>query len=126
VETTVRNGLGETLLVAGKARLAATHVTAALELAEQTGHRDEQARAQHALAQAHAALGDHDRAHRHLHEAFRLYRALGVPEAEQIRSRLQVVPAEDPVPRAGLRGESQSVRDGDVHQVAPFCGAQEA
>src|SRR5439155_24137364 len=86
VETNVRNGLGEALLAAGQPRQAAAHHAAALALAERTGDRDEQARAQRALAETHAVLGDADRAHRHLREARTLYAALGVPEAEQIRA----------------------------------------
>jgi tetratricopeptide (TPR) repeat protein/transcriptional regulator with XRE-family HTH domain len=96
-ETTVLNGLGEALVAAGRAHGAPSRHRAALELAGQTGDAHEAARAHQGLAAAHAALGQQDRALAHARIALDRYRALGVPEADEV---LAAHPDADAVPAA--------------------------
>lgn len=61
----------------------------ALALAEQLGNRDLKARAHDGIARAHATLGDIDAARPHWWEALAIYRHLGIPEANEVRARLE-------------------------------------
>ncbi len=87
-EVEALNDLGETLVAAGHADDARAEHTAALAVAEQIGDRYEQARAHYGLGCAHAAAGGTDPARRHWQQALAIYAGLGVPEADEVRSRL--------------------------------------
>ncbi|MEV0029478.1 BTAD domain-containing putative transcriptional regulator [Nocardia sp. NPDC050793] len=82
------NGLGETARAAGDPLRALTEHTAALRLAEEHGNRSEQARAEEGLARTHHALGDTVRARHHARRALAGWRALHVPDAEDVREFL--------------------------------------
>ncbi len=87
-EACALNGLGEAAHAAGRPADALTHHTAAHDTAADIGDRDQQARAHTGLGQAHHSLGEPDRARQHYQHALTLYTDLGLPEADQIRSRL--------------------------------------
>jgi tetratricopeptide (TPR) repeat protein len=89
-ESITLNGLGEALLALGQPGQACTEHAVALELANRTDYKPEQARAQDGLGRAYHAAGDHERARAHWEQALALYTELGVPEAEQIRAQLAV------------------------------------
>jgi hypothetical protein len=75
----------------------------ALATADETGARDQQARAHAGLGQAHHQLGDPDGARRHYEHALALYSALGSPVAEKIRAHLTAIDQK--------RSSSPKVRD---------------
>jgi tetratricopeptide (TPR) repeat protein len=87
------NGLGEAAHTAGRPADALTHHTAAHTLAAENGEREQQARAHTGLGHAHHSLGDPARARHHYQEALALYTDLGLPEADQIRTHLNTLPA---------------------------------
>ncbi|MFD6393330.1 tetratricopeptide repeat protein [Nocardia sp. NPDC060259] len=82
------NGLGETARAAGDPQRALADHTAALRLAENHGNRSEQARAEEGLARTHHDLGDTDLARHHARRALAGWRALQVPDAEDVREFL--------------------------------------
>ena len=83
------NRLGAALLADGQPADALTQHTYALNLAGQAGSRStDVARAHDGLAHAYHAAGDPDRARHHWREALKLYAALDVPEAGQVRAQL--------------------------------------
>ncbi|HUD37586.1 MAG TPA: BTAD domain-containing putative transcriptional regulator [Streptosporangiaceae bacterium] len=82
------NSLGEALAGAGLTAQSRAKHEAALELADRSGHKYEQARAHDGLARGYQADGDTARAHRHWEGALSLYTDLDTPEASQVRSRL--------------------------------------
>ncbi|WP_327280888.1 MULTISPECIES: tetratricopeptide repeat protein [unclassified Streptomyces] len=73
------------------ARAAAEHDTA-LTLAREFSYLPEQARAHAGLAHVHRDLGRIGGAHDHARQAFDLYTALAVPEAEEIRTFITDLP----------------------------------
>ncbi|WP_440107689.1 BTAD domain-containing putative transcriptional regulator [Streptosporangium sp. H16] len=85
-EAAALNGLAE---AAGDPARAAEEHAAALALADVTRNRPERARAHDGLARAHLALGRSGQAGEHGRLALRLYRELGVPEAEEVRALLK-------------------------------------
>jgi DNA-binding SARP family transcriptional activator/tetratricopeptide (TPR) repeat protein len=87
-EAEALNGLGETLSQAGLPGQARAHHHDALTLASQTGSRYEQARAHDGLARGYHATGDHGQARHHWQHALAAYTDMGVPEAGQVRARL--------------------------------------
>jgi len=87
-EAEALNGLGEALSAAGQPVQARTHHRDALALACQTGGQYEQARAHDGLARTYHATGDPGQARHHWQQALILYIDMGVPEADQIRDRL--------------------------------------
>lgn len=87
-ESWALNGLGEAATAAGDPVTAVTHHTAALAIATDLDDRKQTARAHAGLAQAHQALGDPDRGRRHYRRALALYTGLGIPEADELRTRL--------------------------------------
>ena len=82
------NSLGETLQATGQAEAARAQHAAALTLATEAGDRYEQARAHTGLADAHHATGDSDQARHRWCHALTLYTDLGVPDANDVHSRL--------------------------------------
>ncbi|MEU8612801.1 hypothetical protein AB0C29_32905, partial [Actinoplanes sp. NPDC048791] len=68
--------------------------TAADAIAADIGSRDQQARAQAGLGEAHRALDEPAAARAHLRRALRLYTELGMPAAERIRVRLAALSAD--------------------------------
>ncbi|MEU8384611.1 tetratricopeptide repeat protein [Streptosporangium sp. NPDC048865] len=87
-EIDARNDLGETHLAGGQAGQARHQYVLALDLAGQLGDRYQQARAHDGLARAGKADGDIDRARHHWRQALDLYRALDVPEADEVAAHL--------------------------------------
>jgi tetratricopeptide (TPR) repeat protein len=77
----IHNTLGETHRDAGAPTLAIVNHRASLAVADRIGNRLQRARAQEGLGEAYAALGDIGRAQRHLEEAEREYRYMGIPVA---------------------------------------------
>jgi DNA-binding SARP family transcriptional activator/tetratricopeptide (TPR) repeat protein len=82
------NGIGAALRAAGQPEQARGNHADALTLAAEIGDRYEQAQAHDGLALAHQAAADPDGARRHWQLAYRLYRDLGVPEADAVGRRL--------------------------------------
>jgi hypothetical protein len=82
------NGLGAALLGSTLPGQARAQHSAALDLASQSGDRYEQARALAGLARSYQAAGDPGRAGHHWRRALARYTDLGLPEADDIRSRL--------------------------------------
>jgi tetratricopeptide (TPR) repeat protein len=87
-EAETLNDLGHTLRAAGRAGDALADHQRALALAGRFGYPYEQARAHAGLGHAYQALGRHDRARDHWREALDRFTRLGVPEAAEIRARL--------------------------------------
>jgi tetratricopeptide (TPR) repeat protein/transcriptional regulator with XRE-family HTH domain len=83
------NNLGQVLLAAGHPGQARAEHTRALALASQTGARYEQARAHDGLGNACQAAGDRSQAREHWRQALAIYSAIGVPEAQTVRGRLE-------------------------------------
>ncbi|HZE38161.1 MAG TPA: BTAD domain-containing putative transcriptional regulator [Stackebrandtia sp.] len=79
---------GRTLSAVGDAVAALAELQEGLSLAARDGHRYEQARAEHSLAECHAALGDRVAAEAHLREAVDVYTAIGAPIARELRRSL--------------------------------------
>jgi hypothetical protein len=63
---------------------------AGLDAATRAGDEYEKARAHDGLARAYQASDDPGSARRHRQEALAIYNALGAPEAEQVRTQLDV------------------------------------
>jgi DNA-binding SARP family transcriptional activator/tetratricopeptide (TPR) repeat protein len=82
------NSLGEAAHAAGDPTGALTHHTAALTVATDIGDRDQQARAHTGLGHAHHTLKRPAQARHHYQSALTLYTALGLPQADQIRTHL--------------------------------------
>ncbi|MFF5229786.1 ATP-binding protein [Dactylosporangium sp. NPDC000521] len=95
-ESWARNGLGEAAMTFGDASTALTHHAAALAAATIAAARDQQARAHLGLGNAHEALHDLSSARAHHEEAVRLFTDLGMPEADDLRTRLPAPPEEGP------------------------------
>ncbi len=87
-EAAALNGLGRAFLATGQPEDARAQHTAALSTASQIGDAHEQARAHHGLGDAYRASGDEPQARHHWEQAFKLYDALGVPEASKVRAQL--------------------------------------
>jgi DNA-binding SARP family transcriptional activator/tetratricopeptide (TPR) repeat protein len=87
-EAAALNGLGRAFLAAGQPEDARAQHAAALGTASQIGDAHEQARAHHGLGDAYRASGDEPQARNHWQQSLKLYDALGVPEASQIRVQL--------------------------------------
>ena len=88
IEADALNGLGDVLLATGQVGDARTYHGAALRLASEIGDMYRQARAHDGLGRSCDAAGDSGEGRRHWEQALALYTELGVPEADQIRSRL--------------------------------------
>jgi tetratricopeptide (TPR) repeat protein len=84
----VLNSLGEDAIAAGRPADALTEHAEAREIAADLGTRDQLARARAGLGHAHAALGAADEARENYRQALVLYTSLGLPEADDIRTRL--------------------------------------
>jgi DNA-binding SARP family transcriptional activator/Tfp pilus assembly protein PilF len=87
-EAAALNGLGRAFLATGQPESARAQHAAALGTASQIGDAHEQARAHHGLGDAYRASGDERQARDHWQQALKLYDALGVPEASQVRAQL--------------------------------------
>jgi tetratricopeptide (TPR) repeat protein/transcriptional regulator with XRE-family HTH domain len=87
-EAVALNRLGEVHLADGRPGDARDQLSAALGLATENGNRLEQARARDGLGHAYHALGDAAEASRHWQEALAIYTDLDIPEAAQVRARL--------------------------------------
>lgn len=81
-------GIAAALLALGQYRAAATHYESALGLSRAGDHPYEQARALDGLGHAHQLAGEAATAAEHWRQALAGYTALGVAEADQLRSRL--------------------------------------
>nr|MDT0663186.1 tetratricopeptide repeat protein [Micromonospora sp. DSM 115978] len=95
-ETWALNGLGEAAHAAGHAADSLTHHTAALAIATSTGDRYQQARAHTGLGTAHQRLADIARAREHYQQSLSLFVDLGMPEADEIHTRLTTLDVADP------------------------------
>jgi len=91
-EAVALNRLGEVHLADGRPGDARDQLTAALGLATENGNRLEQARACDGLGHAYHALGDAAEASRHWQEALAIYTDLDIPQAAQVRARLDGEP----------------------------------
>jgi DNA-binding SARP family transcriptional activator/Flp pilus assembly protein TadD len=89
-ETDALNGLGGVSLALGQPRQARIIYAAALSLAIQIEEKHDEANAHHGLGKAYAAIGDSRKASHHWQQALTLYTSLGAPEADQVRTRLNV------------------------------------
>jgi tetratricopeptide (TPR) repeat protein len=87
-EARALNNLGEIQHVAGQLRQALVQHTAALTLATQIVDRHEQARAHNGLAHTYCTTSESDLARHHWQQALTLYTNLGIPDADDIRTRL--------------------------------------
>lgn len=94
-EAWVLNGLGEAAHSAGRAADALPHHTAALTAATDTGNREQQAHAHTGLGRAHHTLNSPALARHHYQQALSRYTDLGLPDADEIRTRLDHLAALD-------------------------------
>lgn len=86
-EASALNGLGDAMLALGDTTAAIEHYDTALGVAAGAGGRDQEARAHAGLSDAHRQAGDGENACLHHERALALYQELGMPEAEELRSR---------------------------------------
>lgn len=84
------NGLGETARATGDPSMAITTHTEAHRHAGDIGDRNERARANAGLGHAYRDLGDPHQAREHWQRALALYEELGAPEADGIRTLLDM------------------------------------
>lgn len=96
LEAEALNGFGETLRAFGKTDDAKRCFESALALAGEAGHRYEQARALRGIAHTMGAASHPDQARQHWQNALAIYTDLGVPEAEEVRTRLADLDATQP------------------------------
>jgi DNA-binding SARP family transcriptional activator len=92
-EITMLRKLAEAQRAAGQLAAAKAGLTVALRLAAETGNTYEEAGVHRDLAESHHDAGVGEQARYHWQQALTLYTELGAPEAEQLRSRLEVQPA---------------------------------
>jgi tetratricopeptide (TPR) repeat protein len=92
------NGLGEAAHTAGRPADALNHHAAAHTIALDVGDREQQARAHTGLGHAHHTLDHPDQASHHYQHALTLYADLGLPQADQIRTRLAAIDNGSPEP----------------------------
>jgi tetratricopeptide (TPR) repeat protein len=92
-EANALNGLGEAAHTAGNTSAALAHHNAAHTAATDTEDSEQQARAHTGLGDAHRTLDDPAVARHHYQQALTLYTDLGLPETEQVRSRLDALSA---------------------------------
>lgn len=95
------NGLGEAAQLAGSSATAVRLHTDARRIATDVGARHQQARAHAGIGHAHRTLGDTDLARAHYERAHVIYTELDMPDAEDMRARMEETPA--PTPRAAQR-----------------------
>jgi tetratricopeptide (TPR) repeat protein len=89
-ETWVLNGLGEAAHATGRFGEARGYFDAAAAIAAEIGLRDQEARAHAGLALAHQSLDQSEQARVHNEKALTWYADLGMPEADEIRTRMGV------------------------------------
>ncbi|MEU6186300.1 BTAD domain-containing putative transcriptional regulator [Nocardia sp. NPDC047038] len=94
-EASALNGLGETDRTAGDPGTATEQHGTALTLADEVLNLPERARANDGLARAYRDLGDVGRAREYAGTAMSLYANLGVPEADDMRVFLDILPDSD-------------------------------
>jgi tetratricopeptide (TPR) repeat protein len=87
-ETYALNGVGDALRDLGDHEGALAAHRDACELARHTDERAEHARGLDGIARGLHATGDHEAARRHWQEALELYAELGVPQADDVKTRL--------------------------------------
>jgi tetratricopeptide (TPR) repeat protein/transcriptional regulator with XRE-family HTH domain len=90
-ESVALNSLGEVVQGAGRYVEAIAHHTAASTVALEVDLPFEQARAHACLGDTYLALNRPEQARCHYNQALALYQDLDVPEADQVRSRLDAV-----------------------------------
>ncbi|GAA3824179.1 BTAD domain-containing putative transcriptional regulator [Sphaerisporangium flaviroseum] len=95
-EACALNGLGDARSHGGAPADAVERHTAALNLAIDIGERDEEARAHDGLGHAYHALDDLASARSHWRQALSAYTELGVPAADDIRTRLDTLDTNPP------------------------------
>jgi tetratricopeptide (TPR) repeat protein len=88
IEITALNGLGNTALLTGSPEDALKYHLRALDNAREANDRRRQADAHDGLGHAHHSLGHRRSALCHWRQAFDLYAAVGAPQAEAVRARL--------------------------------------
>jgi DNA-binding SARP family transcriptional activator/tetratricopeptide (TPR) repeat protein len=86
---TLRN-LSQALHGAGQPTAARAELETALRLAAETGHAHHQAGAHYDLAESQHLAGQGKQARYHWQQALSLYTQLGAPEADHVRSRLNI------------------------------------
>jgi tetratricopeptide (TPR) repeat protein len=87
------NGLGEAAGAAGRPADALAHHTAACAIADEIGSAGLRARAHAGVGRAYHALGQRARARHHYERALALYTELSMPEADDVRARLDALAA---------------------------------
>jgi tetratricopeptide (TPR) repeat protein len=87
-EADAHNVLAEILSATGRRDEAVDRFGIALALARERGQRDLQARALSGLAEIYAADGDRSRAREHWAQVLDIYLALNLPQADEVRARL--------------------------------------
>lgn len=85
------SALGELLLASERFAAARARYAAGLDAATRAGDEYEKARAHDGLARACQASDDVGCARRHWQEALAIYNTLGTPEADQVRTQLDVI-----------------------------------
>jgi tetratricopeptide (TPR) repeat protein len=80
--------LAEALHAAGERDAARAALVEALQLAAETGNTYQQASAHRDIAGSHHSAGEDEQARHHWQQALVLYTRLGVPEAHDVKSRL--------------------------------------
>jgi DNA-binding SARP family transcriptional activator/tetratricopeptide (TPR) repeat protein len=91
--------LAEALHGIGQPAEARAELQAACLLASETGNTYQQASAHRELAESHHRAGNHEQAQRNWQQALDLYTQLGVPEADQVRSRIKATQKTTAQPR---------------------------
>jgi tetratricopeptide (TPR) repeat protein/transcriptional regulator with XRE-family HTH domain len=86
-------GLAEALHQSGHPAGARTELQIALRLAAETGNTYQQASTHGDLAENYQCTGESETARHHFNQAIDLYTEVGAPEADQIRARLDELPA---------------------------------
>ncbi len=86
--TEIANRLGEATCRNGDPEQARHHHAEALRISRDSGQRHDQAQAHHGLGNAYRALGDLSQARAQWTHAFKLYSALGLPEAAELENLL--------------------------------------
>lgn len=87
------NGLGEAAQFAGDTAAALALHADALVIATKSGPRHQVARAHAGIGHARRAMGEHDLARTHYEHALLIYTELDMPEAEDMRARMEEAPA---------------------------------
>ena len=109
--SSVANDLAETFRAAGRYAMSFHYHGEALTLARQGSERRQEARALDGLAQVYATSAEPGAAAEHWRQALAIYADLGLPEADQVRTRLGTAARTDS-PRPAPQSAPQSLVEG--------------